>query len=41
LPDDLVDQVEELLAEEPELSWDQAVAKVVGADEDEGEDSAS
>jgi hypothetical protein len=28
LPDDLVDQVEELLVEEPELSWDQAVAKI-------------
>jgi hypothetical protein len=33
LPDDLVDQVEELLAEEPELSWDQAVAKVMSAEE--------
>jgi hypothetical protein len=39
LPDDLVEQVEELLADEPELSWDQAVARVTGVGEDE--DSAS
>ena len=40
-PEDLTDKVADLLEEEPELSWDQAVRQIVEAaieDEDDGDE---
>jgi hypothetical protein len=38
LPDNLDSRIRELLSEEPELSWDIALARIVNGEEDEDED---